>query len=298
MISFEARIPYIMPVHDLQHMLQPEFPEVSANGEWEQREYLFRNGIRNAILILVDSEVGKEDVLRFYGRYGISPDRIRIIPFLPANYLSVHVPPKLRAEIRRRYSLPKRYLFYPAQFWAHKNHVRIVKAIALLREQAGAEIHMVFCGANTTATQKQTYLEVMTLVCELNISDQVHYLGYVPDEDMSGLYAEAAGLVMPTFFGPTNIPILEAWAFGCPVVTSDIRGIQEQVGDAGLLVDIRSVEGIAAGMLRVWRDHQLRDELARRGRRRLESYTPEEFQLRLSDIVRTTSKLIREGRNN
>jgi glycosyltransferase involved in cell wall biosynthesis len=297
-LSFEARIPYVMPVHDLQHMLQPEFQEVSADGEWEQREYLFRNGIRNATLILVDSEVGKEDVLRFYGRYGVSADRIRILPFLPANYLSVDVPAKSRAEIRNRYGLPKRYLFYPAQFWPHKNHVRIIEAVALLRNESGSEIHVVFCGSNTTDIQKQTFHEVMKLVQYLKISGQIHYLGYVPDEDMACLYAEATGLVMPTFFGPTNIPVLEAWAFGCPVVTSDIRGIQEQVGDAGLLVDIRSVEGIAAGMLRVWRDHQLRDELARRGRRRLESYTPEEFQLRLSDIVRTTSKLIREGRNN
>ena len=51
----------------LQHRLQPEFPEVSANGEWEWREYLFRNGARYATLLLADSEVGKEDILNFYG---------------------------------------------------------------------------------------------------------------------------------------------------------------------------------------------------------------------------------------
>jgi len=139
---------------------------------------------------------------------------------------------------------------------------------------------------------------VMKLVHDLKVDGQAHYLGYVPDEDMASLYAEATGLVMPTFFGPTNIPILEAWAFGCPVITSDIRGVQEQVGDAGLLVDIRSVEAIAAGMLRVWRDDLLREELAKRGRRRLESYSPEEFQRRLSDVVQTASRLIRESTNN
>jgi len=85
-ISFEAGVPYIVPVHDLQHRLQPEFPEVSAEGQWQRREYLFRNATRYATLILVDSEVGKEDVLGFYGPYGVTADRVKILPFLPAFY--------------------------------------------------------------------------------------------------------------------------------------------------------------------------------------------------------------------
>ena len=56
-LSFEAGVPYIMAIHDLQHRLQPEFPEVSADGEWERREYRFRNGARCAMLLLADSEV-------------------------------------------------------------------------------------------------------------------------------------------------------------------------------------------------------------------------------------------------
>ena len=87
------------------------------------------------------------------------------------------------------------------------------------------------------------------------------------------LYAGAVGLVMPTFFGPTNIPMLEAWAFGCPVLTSDIRGIREQVGNAAILVNPRSEEAIADGIYHLWTDENLRRILADRGRRRLASYT-------------------------
>ena len=81
-----------------------------------------------------------------------------------------------------------------------------------------------------------------------------------PMNDMSALYAEAAGLVMPTFFGPTNIPVLEAFALGCPVVTSDIRGIREQTDGAAILVDPRSPEAIADGLRRLLSS----SELARR----------------------------------
>ena len=79
----------------------------------------------------------------------------------------------------------------------------------------------------------------------MGLEGELRYLGYVPDEDMSGLYAGAVALVMPTFFGPTNIPVVEAWTFGCPVLTSDIRRIREQAGNAAVLVDPRSVEAIA-----------------------------------------------------
>ena len=80
-----------------------------------------------------------------------------------------------------------------------------------------------------------------------------------------GSTLEQRALVMPTFFGPTNIPILEAWAFGCPVLTSDIRGIREQVGDAAVLVNPRSVEAIADGIYRLWTDENLGRMLGERG---------------------------------
>jgi glycosyltransferase involved in cell wall biosynthesis len=107
----------------------------------------------------------------------------------------------------------------------------------------------------------------------------------VPDEDMSSLYGGAVALVMPTFFGPTNIPVLEAWAFGCPVLTSNIRGIREQVEDAAVLVDPRSTEAIAHGIHRLWTDEDLRRTLADQGQQRLATYTPDDYRQRLIEIL-------------
>ena len=284
-LSFEARIPYVMAIHDLQHRLQPEFPEVSANGEWERREYLYRNGTRYATLLLADSEVGKEDILNFYGPYGITPDQVKVLPFLPACYLAVNISESERRRVRTTYHLPERYLFYPAQFWPHKNHARIVQALGLLKQEYRLKVPIVFCGSYTGEIRERTFHEVMSLSHQLGVENQIHYLGYVPDDDMSGLYAEALALVMPTFFGPTNIPVVEAWAFRCPVLTSDIRGIQEQAGDAAILVDPRSVEAIADGIYRLWTDENLRHALADRGLQRLATYTPDDYRRRLIEIL-------------
>jgi glycosyltransferase involved in cell wall biosynthesis len=189
-----------------------------------------------------------------------------------------------RQRVRKNYHLPERYLFYPAQFWPHKNHARIVQALGLLKQEYSLDVAVVFCGSYTGEIRERTFHEVMSLSSQLGL-EKIHYLGYVSDEDMSALYAEAVGLVMPTFFGPTNIPVLEAWAFGCPVLTSDIRGIREEVADAGILVDPRSVEAIADGVYRLWTDENLACSLADLGRQRLASYTADDYRRRLLSIL-------------
>ena len=293
-LSFETGIPYIMAIHDLQHRLQPEFPEVSANGEWSVREYVFRNGARNATLLLADSEVGKEDILAFYGPYGVTPDRVKILPFLPATYLAANPCEAERQRVRTIYKLPERYLFYPAQFWPHKNHLRIVEALALLRDEHRLEIPVVFCGSHAGEIREAVFSKLRCLSSRLKLDGQIHYLGYVPEQHMSALYGEAQALVMPTFFGPTNIPILEAWACGCPVLTSDIRGIREQVADAAVLAAPDSAESIAEGIYRLWTDETLRSALVEVGRRRLASYGPDDFRDRLNRILEEAKERVRD----
>ncbi len=283
--SFETALPYVAAIHDLQHRLQPEFPEFSAGGEWEQREYRMRNVARYATLLLADSEVGREDILNCYGSYGVTPEQVKVLPFLPAVYLASHIAPAEQQRVRSHYRLPERYLFYPSQFWPHKNHRRIIEALGMLQQRHHQAIPLVLCGSHSGNLREQTYREVMARARALHIDTQVFSLGYVPDADMSALYAGATALVMPTFFGPTNIPVVEAWALGCPVITSDIRGVREQAGDAALLVDPRSAEAIAAGIWRIWNDASLCHTLTERGRERLARYTPEEYHQRLLSML-------------
>ena len=292
-LPFEAGVPYVMAIHDLQHRLQPEFPEVSANGEWEAREYYLRNGARYATLLLADSEVGKEDILNFYGPYGVTADQVKVLPYLPASCLAVDVSESEQQQVQMKYRLPDRYLFYPAQFWPHKNHSRIVQALGLLKQEHCLKIPVVFCGSPTGEIRERAFHEVMSLSSQLGLEKEICHLGYVPDEDMSAIYARAAALVMPTFFGPTNIPVLEAWAFGCPVLTSDIRGIREQVGDAAVLVNPRSVEAIADGIYRIWMDQNLGRMLGERGRQRLATYGPDDYRRRLIEILEEAKTRVR-----
>jgi glycosyltransferase involved in cell wall biosynthesis len=291
MSAFEVSVPYVAAVHDLQHRLHPEFPEVSANGEAEAREYLFRNLVRSALVVIVDSETGREDVLECYGAY-IEPARVEVLPFVPPPYLFAPAPGPI--DVHALHGLPDRYLIYPAQFWPHKNHLRLVEAIALLRAR-GVEVTLALCGTHEGRLRSRTYADVRGLARNRRIDRHVRLLGYVPDHHMRALYSQAVALVMPTFFGPTNIPVLEAWAAGCPVVTSDIRGIREQVGDAALLVDPSSTEAIADGILRIWEDDALRDALVEAGRSRLRELQPQQYRDRLLQILDHARERVRAG---
>jgi len=272
-LSFEMGTPYIIAVHDLQHRIHPEFPEVSAHGEWNRREYLFKHGSRNAAAVLAESETGKKDLLNFYD---VQKDRVHILPYVPPLY----VMNQRAADVMNKYGLPERYIFYPAQFWMHKNHIRLIEAIALIKREKGFDIPVVLVGS-----KKNAFKKTMKRVGELGLSKQIIYLGYVTDEDMVGLYKNAQALVMPTFFGPSNIPQLEAFLLGCPVVTSDVPGIYEQVGDAAILVDPASTQAIAAGIVAIWTDKKLRRELIQKGHERIRSWTPEQFTLSFQGML-------------
>ncbi len=295
-LSFEAGIPYIIAIHDLMHLQHPEFPENSQNDELQWREYIFRNGSRHATFILADSETGKEDILQFYGAYGVTANQVKVLPFLPASYLPAEIPQNEIDEVKKKHNLPERYLFYPAQFWPHKNHARIYNALGNLKDQLNLEIPLVLSGSFAGQLRKETYEELMKLADQRGISNQIIYVGYLPEADMGAVYAGSAALVMPTFHGPTNIPVLEAWIYGCPVITSNVRGIRDQAGDAAVLVDPSSVDEIAEGIRKLWTDPEFAKEMANRGRKRISLYTMKDFQKRLTDCIVEAKEIVGESR--
>lgn len=277
---WECGIPFGIAVHDLQHRLQPEFPEVSLNGEREWRENYFSKAVPAAQSVLVDSEQGKRDLLRFYK---CKPERIKILPYTLPSTCEQHPSEEERGAIVRKFKLPARFFFYPANFWPHKNHYRIIEAAVLIKKRHGVEIPVVFTGKDIPEWGVLKKCRSSARVC--SIEPQIHYLGYISDKELAALYMTAAGLAMPTFFGPTNLPYIEAFYHKCPVIASDIPGIREQVKDAAVLVDPKDSEAIAGAMYNIWLDEKLRAELIGKGLRRLEELSPQRFKESLVQVI-------------
>lgn len=243
---------YIITVWDLCHRDFPEFPEVNYYREFELREILYNKSLKKAFAIIVESEVGKYNLIK---RYNIDEDRVYVIPFLP----SVTAYSKNEVDVRSKYKINSEYIYYPAQFWSHKNHVYIIDALSILSKK-NITITAVFSGSD-----KGNLAYVLDYANKKGVSHLVKYIGFVPDEEIYSLYKNALALVMPTYFGPTNIPPLEAFQIGVPVIYSDLPGLREQVGDAALLCDLNNPTSLAEILIKLKNSEIQKGELILKG---------------------------------
>lgn len=294
-LSFQAGIPYVMPVHDIHHRVNPEFPEFTAGSRWLRREYLFRNAVREAMLILVDSETSKEQILDNYRDHGLEKERVKILPFAPPSHRDREMSSSKTERIRNRYDLPERFFFLPAQFWSHKNHGRVIEAIADAERKNGTKIQLVLSGSNKGHYRRPVFQSVRMRAQALGVDDRVHYVGYVPEKDMSAIYMLAEALVLVPLVGPTYLPVLEAWETDCAVIASDVPGLAEQVGDAGRLVDPASVSQIRSSMEAVWREPSVREGLRSKGQQRLKYFSPRKFEARVAAVIKEANERISIG---
>jgi glycosyltransferase involved in cell wall biosynthesis len=211
-----------------------------------------------AAYIVTGTEAGKREIVRFY-----SPDaeRVRVVPFPVTPFaLGETVIP---ASVVQQHDIDTPYLFFPAQFWPHKNHVALLHALKLLRERDSLNIEVVFCGSD-----KGNLAHVRQTAQELGLENHVRFLGFVTREELYALYRNAFALVYPSMFGPDNLPPLEAFAIGCPVIAACVSGAVEQMGDAALLFDPRREEEIASAVLRLHTEPALKNTLVEKGRER------------------------------
>lgn len=272
----DVDIPFIYIVWDLQHRIQPWFPEVNARGQWAFREQWFATAIRRASAVITGTESGKAEIMRFYG---VPQERVKLIPH-PTPRFALDASKERDRAVLSKYGIPEGYLFYPANFWAHKNHVGLLMAIKLLRDEYGLVLPVVFVGSD-----KGNLPHVRRTVSQLGLSGQVHLLGFVPRQDLVSLYQNALALTYMTFFGPENLPPLEAFALGCPVIASRISGAEEQLGDAALLVDPVDERQTANAIKLVLNDPIKRETLVSRGRTRALKWTAVDFVRSVSSLI-------------
>lgn len=268
---FTDKYNYILSVWDSCYRDFMEFPEVRENREFEEREYVYNHALTKAIAVIVESELGKENIIR---RYRIDPERVNILPLFSAqgtrlNDNSYHQASFL--DIKQKYQINGDYIYYPAQFWAHKNHVYILKALASLKEKYDTELYAVFSG-----TDKGNLNYVLAAAESLGINHLVKYIGFVSNEEIPYLYRQSLALVMPTYFGPTNLPPLEAFQLGVPVIYSDLVGLRDQVGDAALLMDLSNPQSLVNHLLSLLRKPELRNNLIKKGRHQLLQHTEDD----------------------
>ncbi|MFY9105114.1 glycosyltransferase [Aliarcobacter cryaerophilus] len=272
---------YIITIWDLCHRDFNEFPEVRNNYEFENRELFYSSiGLKKAIAIISDSKQGKKNIIK---RYNIDKNRVHVLKFLPREHKEFTF-----ININKKYNINRPYIYYPAQFWAHKNHIYILKALKILRENFNIEIFALFSG-----TDYGNLSYILEQAKFMGIDKQIKYLGFVDDNEIPNLYKQSLALVMPTYFGPTNIPPLEAFEYETPVCYSDLKGLRKQVKDAAFLIDLKNPNSLVNALLCILNNHNKVQKKIKTGKKILRKWTPNKFKNTLENIFNNFNNIRR-----
>ena len=242
-MSILQSLNYIATVWDSSHRDSPEFDELRIFGEFRKREYIYKNYLSQAFLVLVDSEISKQSV---HYRYGLDKEKTIVMPFSPNPLMEIDEKKSIQ-EIIKKYNLKKDYLFYPAQFWSHKNHLRVLQALKILK-QKNIFINIVFSGG-TPSNSNGYFDKVLKFVDENNLNNQVSILGFIPANEISAIYEASKAVIFPSYLGPTNIPPLEAWLYKKPLLCSELH--KEQVGKGAILFNPDDAEDIVRSIMQL-----------------------------------------------
>jgi len=274
-------LPTIYNPHDLQHLHYPQFFKRSDIA-W--REATYRAGCHLSNTVVVGSNWVKRDIVH---HYGVNPDKVQIIPWA-APTQAFPAPSKDKVEdVREKYDLELPFAFYPAATWKHKNHLRLLEAVGRLRDHSGLSVRIVCTGGLVPGH----WTEINKHLDALHLANQIRFLGLVPYEDVRSIYRLAQFVIFPTLFEAASGPILEAWQDGVPVACSTVTSLPEQVGDAALLFDPFSVDAIANALHRMSTDENLRNELIKKGERRLKDFDWERTAKAYRAVYRRAAKI-------
>lgn len=265
----------IVTVHHLPPIWNMEFQKEAGKELWF---YLLSVlCLRKANYIIVDSKWTGEEVKN---KLKISADHIHYVP-LAVNDEIFH-PVQPNKSLVNKYQLGNGpYILYVGGFEKRKNLQVLVDAYMIIREKI-PEAVLVLVGPLHRLRDQEIEKTIKG-------SPGIHVLGYLPVEDLVGLYNLADVFIMPSKLEGFCLPILEAMACGCPVVASSAAAIPELLADAGILFNPNNYIELANLVIQVLSDYDLRKQLSHRGLQRSKKYTwmsSAEMTLQVYELIR------------
>jgi glycosyltransferase involved in cell wall biosynthesis len=225
--------------HDLQHKRHPEHFRWFDLPFWN---LLLWGSARRSRRLIADSEATRTDLERFFP---FTAGRVRVVP-LGADPIFFSLD---RSRIED-------FVLCVSTLHPHKNLERLIRAYA----RSKSDHRLVLAGMRGFHAAR-----IEALISELGLKDRVRLTGWIPRQELFGLYQRARAFIYPSTFEGFGIPVLEALASGIPVACSEIAPLREVAGDAALYFDPASEQQIGAALARITGDQDLRDRLSREG---------------------------------
>jgi len=257
-----ARCRKIVTIHDLGFL---RMPDLYAPLERHRMRVLTRMAARLADHILTGSALVKQEIVDVYG---VPPGRVTVAPYGVDRTVFRCLPSDQRQAARQRLGLPDTYVLFVGVIQARKNLLVLLRALEILRARGRTDIHAVLAGRLGFKAR-----DVLRSVEQLGLGSVVHHVGVIGADDLVALYNNASALVFPSVLEGFGLPVLEAMASGCPVVSSNVGALLEVCADAALTFDPHDPEELALRLTQVLEDADLAQRLRADGHRRAEHFT-------------------------
>ncbi|MFW6075164.1 MAG: glycosyltransferase family 4 protein [Chloroflexota bacterium] len=254
-----STVPAVLTVHDLAF---ERYPEHYPAAKQRYLSLMTRLSALRAARIIAVSEATRNDLVECYR---VSPDKVAVVPngvddrFRP-------VEPGRADAFRASQDLPEHFILFVGTLQPRKNLETLLVAMSLLPR--GVDWPLVVVGGGGWK-----YDTIFRTVKRYGIGDRVRFAGYVPVEDLPEWYAASSIVVIPSHYEGFGLPALEAMASGVPVIAANASSLPEVVGDDGVLFDPADAAELAAAIVTLVENADLRRQLVQRGRERATGYT-------------------------
>ncbi len=212
------RFPKVNWIPDFQEVYLPEL----FSNELKEKRKKERQNICQGDWVVFSSKDSQSDFNQLYPNTDIKQF---VLPFAVTH-------PKFNTEditdLRRKYNLPEHYFFAPNQFWAHKNHMVVLKAINTLKNR-GTLVHVAFSGKEDDHRNRSYFNKLKQFTIENDLTDLVHFLGFIPRKEQLCIFNNAIAIIQPSKFEGWSTVVEDAKALNKFLILSDLRVHREQV---------------------------------------------------------------------
>jgi glycosyltransferase involved in cell wall biosynthesis len=267
----------VVTIHDLIFLRYPHYYKPIDRKIYFQKVHY---ACRVADRIIAVSTQTRKDIIRFLN---IDPAKIRVV-FQSISPLFFENPKTGPEELRRKYHLPEQYILSVGTLEQRKNQLTLLKAV----HEGNLDLSIVLVGKQTRYAA-----ELHAYAARNGMKEKVIMPGQVPDEDLTGLYKNARGMVYISEFEGFGLPVIEAMASGCPVVTSNTSCMPETAAGAALLCDPNNIREIYHAIHSILNNPKGRNQLIEEGKKRALEFTGEKTSAALVSLY---EKILTHGK--
>ncbi len=262
-LPLSCPVPAVVTVHDLGYL---HYPDAHRRIDRWYLDWTTRRHTHVAHHLIADSQATKNDLINFYGA---KPDQITVVYLGRDEMLAPVSNPQLIDATKSKYNITGNYLLYLGTLQPRKNLIRLVEAFhQAVTSLQNEELKLVIAGR-----QGWLYADIFERVQYLGLTGRVLFPGYVADTDKPALLSGALAYVFPSLYEGFGLPVLEAMACGTPVLTSNCSSLPEVAGRAALLIDPHDTAQIAAGLVQLITNPDLRRQFVERGYHQIRQFS-------------------------